>query len=104
MQDPSQLQTVLPGAKPTDIDHVEVSIDSSTPITATLDVLGNWSTVVTICTNNSSKVEATVVAKDGTRVTADITLCGPTALAPNEEPANPIQLDKSIFLPVIRNK
>ena len=95
---PSQWQTAPIDFQSTSIDHVEVRIDQGAPITVTLDGLGNWSTVFMSCISGSIKVEATVVAKDGTQVTADMVIpcqCDPDTL----EPKQPTRL--FIFLPVI---
>lgn len=95
--DPSQLSAVLPGTRPAGIDHVELSVNNGNPISATLDALGNWSAVITACENGEDRVEATVVATDGTEVTAEIKLCEPTAIDPGQEPQR-----FEIFLPLIR--
>lgn len=99
--DPSQLSTLLPGTGPTGIDHVEISVNNRAPISATLDLLGNWSAVITACATPNEPIVATVVATDGTRVAADIRLCPPTGLEEEEEPTEPTNQAPRLFLPVV---
>ena len=99
--DPSQLSTLLPGTSPTGIDHVEVSVSNKAPISATLDLLGNWSAVIAACSSPNEPIVATVVATDGTRVAADIRLCPPTGLEEEEEPTEPTNQAPCLFLPVV---
>lgn len=97
--DPSQLSAVLPGTRPAGIDRVELTVNNGNAISASLDALGNWSAVITACESGTDRIEAIVVATDGTEVTADISLCAPTAIDPAEEPQR-----HEIFLPwVTRN-
>jgi hypothetical protein len=99
--DPSKLNTVLPGTRPTGIDHVEITVNNSAPISATLDTLGNWSAVITACATPNEPIVATVVATDGTRVAADIRLCPPTGLDEEKEPTDPNNTASRLFLPVV---
>ncbi len=99
--DPSKLNTVLPGTRPTGIDHVEITVNNSAPISATLDTLGNWAAVITACATPNEPIVATVVATDGTRVAADIRLCPPTSLDEEKEPTDPNNTASRLFLPVV---
>lgn len=75
---PADLAAELGGATPAGIDRVEVSIDGGTPLTATLDALGNFSATIpgSAISGPSHTIAATVFANDpdGTSATADITI------------------------------
>lgn len=75
---PADLAAALGGTAPAGIDRVEVSIDGGTPITASLNALGNFSVTIpgSAITGPSHMIAATVFAtdSDGTSVTADITI------------------------------
>lgn len=75
--DPTQLAVTLVGTAPRGIDHMEVVVNGSAPITSTtfVDALGNWGAFVPaeLVVGPTLLVEVTVVATDGTRVTACVT-------------------------------
>ena len=80
--DPSQLSATLGGVTPAGISSVEVSVNGGTPVVATLDALGNYTATVPGVTSAASTIVATVIANDGTRVSADIVVNGTTPGTP----------------------
>lgn len=95
VDDPSQLAAVLGGITPTGLDYVTVSLNSGTPMTASLNALGGWTaTFPPPVPGDSYLIEANVAAADGTIVTADINttaeLCTtPTPPTPTSTPLPP---------------
>ncbi|MCB8945784.1 MAG: VWA domain-containing protein, partial [Ardenticatenaceae bacterium] len=75
--DPSDLSAVLGDVTPTGLDHVEVSLNSGTPITASLNALGGWAASFPPPVEGQPYlIEASIIAEDGTVVTADINTTG----------------------------
>lgn len=105
VEDPTALRTALTNTQLSLINHIEISVESSTPVTVTPNATGRWSLNTTVCRipgQTTSTVEATVVADDGTRVNADILFsCEPTAIDPADEPLPRPNNAHTIFLPVI---
>ena len=96
--DPSTLSATLGGVTPAGITRVEVSVNGGTPVVATLDALGNYTANVPGVTSAASTIVATVIANDGTRVSADIvvngtthaqTTVGPNTTVPGQGPPGP---------------
>ncbi|MGH9278251.1 MAG: hypothetical protein ACRD12_09100, partial [Acidimicrobiales bacterium] len=69
---PANLSAALTGTGVSGITSLTVRLDNGTPITATLDALGNWSATVPSVAVGTHTLSATAVATDGTTVTADI--------------------------------
>lgn len=90
---PADLAAQLGDATPAGIDRVEVSMDGGTPITASLDALGNFSATIpgSAITGPSHTIAATVFATDpdNTSVTADITINVPQPEAAGEFDVHP---------------
>jgi hypothetical protein len=90
VMDPSQLQAVLEGMTPADIDRVELRLNNGHPMGVTMDALGNWSLATPPLTGinvGPNVISATVYATDATTMTAataltaDITVWGVDIIA-----------------------
>ena len=97
--DPSDLSAVLGGVTPTGLDHVEVAINSGTPVTASLNALGGWSASFPPPVEGAAyHIEASVFAEDGTIVTADIDATGGFCATPTptDTPVPPTPTDTPV--------
>ena len=74
--DPAALSSALTGSTPAGIDEVLVSMNGLDGVPATLDALGNFdvSFPASLLVQGANPIDATVVATDGTEVTASITV------------------------------
>lgn len=76
VEDPSTLAAALTETTPRGIRQVEVALNGGEPVVASLNALGDWEAVVPASQlqglGSSLLIEATVVATDETRVTADV--------------------------------
>ncbi len=74
--DPAELASVLTGATPAGIDSVEVTLNGGGATIANLDALGNFDTVFpgSMLVPGANPIDATVLATDGTEVTATVTV------------------------------
>lgn len=87
--DPTDLSTALPGVTPTGIDFVEVGVTGYPTQTATLDALGNWSSMFEPPVPGQDYViKAAVHAEDETVAVADIAVTGGFCATETPTPTN----------------
>lgn len=93
--DPTKLQTAITTTAPAGIDRVEVTANNGAPAVAPVDGVGGYAAKVTI-KPGVNILKATVFAKGGGSVTADITVNGPVAKRLTHLDAAPVVLGLNV--------